>query len=169
MQILESVDLTRYSIDECLSWGGSCRTTSQEDAVYYLSGFFFGVRMSFLLGEGRDKALTRFKRLTNGSPTNSRNIVNTSVHATEGHLYARLDESQFGFFILETGEQDIAITGHLDLFDRFPHPEFNAVSYVWGDEPSIHRIMINNRSVDVKTNLYHALRRMRDAEAYICL
>ena len=37
------------------------------------------------------------------------------------------------------------------------HPAYQALSYVWGNEPSVHSITINGQSVLVRPNLYSAL------------
>lgn len=40
---------------------------------------------------------------------------------------------------------------------------YEALSYVWGDEPPSHEIFINSEPFQVRPNLFVALQRMRDA------
>jgi hypothetical protein len=36
------------------------------------------------------------------------------------------------------------------------------LSYVWGQEPAIHPIHVDNKMLRIRPNLFHALQRIRD-------
>jgi hypothetical protein len=40
-------------------------------------------------------------------------------------------------------------------------PSYTALSYVWGEEPEIHGIVINDKSLMIRPNLFQALQRLR--------
>ena len=58
---LQGSPLSRYSIDERISWMKNRQTKREEDAAYSLLGLL-GIHMTLLYGEGRDRALMRLRR-----------------------------------------------------------------------------------------------------------
>lgn len=56
------------------------------------------------------------------------------------------------------------IYASLKHYDIQAPPSYIALSYVWGQEPPLHRIMIDNLTVFVRPNLFHALQRIRHRE-----
>jgi hypothetical protein len=77
-------------------------------------------------------------------------------------LYARpLGVSGFRIFVLEPGLIGSTITGHIHEFDLLDAPAYYALSYVWGQEPAIHPVVINYKTQFIRPNLYHALQRIR--------
>jgi hypothetical protein len=79
-----------------------------------------------------------------------------------GFLYPNvLVDGSFRIFILDSGVFGSKVTGHIQEFSLLNPPTYNALSYVWGQEPAIHRIFINGEATFVRPNLYHALQRIR--------
>ncbi|KAM3081746.1 hypothetical protein ACMFMG_005192 [Clarireedia jacksonii] len=70
---------------------------------------------------------------------------------------------RFGFriFILEPGLIGSALIGHIHEFNLLDAPAYYALSYVWGQEPAIHPVIINDKMKLIQPNLYHALQRIR--------
>jgi hypothetical protein len=60
IQALEGLPLTRFSIEERMTWAAKRRTTEEEDGAYCLLGIF-GVFMPLIYGEGRRNAFVRLK------------------------------------------------------------------------------------------------------------
>jgi Heterokaryon incompatibility protein (HET) len=76
--------------------------------------------------------------------------------------YKPLTESGFRVLILSPGEEGSEIMCRLQQFDLTNPPRYEALSYVWGHEPPIHRIEVGNRPVYIRPNLFYALQRVRD-------
>ena len=81
---------------------------------------------------------------------------------TEQSIYHPLSESQFRLFELysEFGDNS-PIAGRVQTFDMKEPPIYHALSYVWGQEPDIHRIEINDKGLMIRPNLFQALQRLR--------
>ncbi|KAF2185934.1 HET-domain-containing protein, partial [Zopfia rhizophila CBS 207.26] len=60
-QALQGTLLSRFRIDERMSWTARRETKREEDAAYSLLGIF-DIHMPLLYGEGRKKALTRLQK-----------------------------------------------------------------------------------------------------------
>jgi hypothetical protein len=58
---LQGCPLSRFSVDERMSWAVSRTTTRGEDAAYSLLGIF-DIHMPLLYGEGEEKAFSRLRR-----------------------------------------------------------------------------------------------------------
>ncbi|KAH7190937.1 hypothetical protein DER44DRAFT_796314 [Fusarium oxysporum] len=61
IQALQGSPLSRFGVDERMSWARSRDTKREEDAAYSLLGIF-GVHMPLIYGEGRRNAFIRLKR-----------------------------------------------------------------------------------------------------------
>jgi hypothetical protein len=57
---LRGTSLSRFGVDERLSWAENRQTTRKEDEAYSLLGIFY-VYMPLIYGEGRDNAFTRLR------------------------------------------------------------------------------------------------------------
>jgi hypothetical protein len=66
IEALQGYDLTKFSIDERVSWVAKRETKHEEDVVYSLFGFF-GIYLPLLYGEGRDNAFRRLREEVNRS------------------------------------------------------------------------------------------------------
>jgi hypothetical protein len=53
------------------------------------------------------------------------------------------------------------LTAYIQKFSLLECPDYDTLSYVWGDGPSRHRIDVNHRQILILPNLFHALLRMR--------
>lgn len=76
-------------------------------------------------------------------------------------IYHPLEASQFRLFEpLPTFTEDGPIVGRLHVVDINSPPRYTALSYVWGQEPEIHRIEINRQNVRIRPNIFQALQRL---------
>jgi hypothetical protein len=76
-------------------------------------------------------------------------------------FYLPLAKDRFRVLILNPGAAGSVITGHIEEHDLKRPPPYNALSYVWGQEPAVHRVLFNNEVTFIRPNLYHALQRIR--------
>ena len=75
--------------------------------------------------------------------------------------YRPLPYTGFRVFNLNPGKIGSAITGSIEECSLSEPPPYTALSYVWGQEPAIHRALINNENTPIRPNLYYALQRIR--------
>ena len=61
VQALQGRPLSRFSVDERMSWAAKRETKREEDAAYSLLGIF-DIHMPLIYGEGRKKALNRLQK-----------------------------------------------------------------------------------------------------------
>jgi tetratricopeptide (TPR) repeat protein len=61
IQALQGCPLSRFSVNERMSWAAKRETKREEDAAYSLLGIF-NIHMPLLYGEGREKALIRLHK-----------------------------------------------------------------------------------------------------------
>lgn len=82
---------------------------------------------------------------------------------TQNTIYTTLKNHQWEIriLVLLPGEWHDPITCHVKTVSLHDKPEFDAISYVWGDEKDRQLIHVNNHDMLVTTNLYLALRRLR--------
>ena len=72
-----------------------------------------------------------------------------------------LDPQQYRVITLKAGVKDDPLKGSLNTCSFANSTAYYAVSYVWGDEPALHPIVLNGQTRYIRTNLYHALKRIR--------
>lgn len=76
-------------------------------------------------------------------------------------IYTPLKTFQFRIFELDAGYGDGSpIVGRLHVMSLKEPPKYTALSYVWGQEPDIHRIQVNNKNMKVRPNIFQALQRL---------
>jgi hypothetical protein len=166
---LQGSSLSSFSVTERISWQENRETTRQEDNYYSLLGIF-GVHMPVIYGEGREKA---FRKLIEGIKV----TIDDSSQLQNVPHYLPLSES--GFRILQlcrirTGNEITGliigneITGLMQEY-ILGSQDYNALSYVWGHEPDIHRITVNNKPFFIRPNLFHALQRITNDELSVDL
>jgi len=86
----------------------------------------------------------------------------TSATMSPRVLYSHpLADFGFRIFTLDSGVIGSKIVGHIQEFSLLDPPVYNALSYVWGQEPAIHRVFINSEATFIRPNLFHALQRIR--------
>jgi Heterokaryon incompatibility protein (HET) len=73
-----------------------------------------------------------------------------------------LHEDSLRLLILEPGSKGKPICCRLTHSRLGLYPQYNAVSYVWGDNSNNHKICIDNCSLEIQHNLYVALQHFRD-------
>lgn len=73
-----------------------------------------------------------------------------------------LGASEIRVISLHPGEWDDPIVCTLKHVSLDGEPEYNTVSYVWGDPTPVYEIMLDNVSYPVAANLYQVLHRLRD-------
>ncbi|KAE9380871.1 HET-domain-containing protein, partial [Stipitochalara longipes BDJ] len=66
VEALRGYDLTKFSVDERVSWAAKRETKHEEDMAYSLFGFF-GIFLPLLYGEGRENAFRRLREEVNKS------------------------------------------------------------------------------------------------------
>jgi hypothetical protein len=66
VEALQGSDLTKFSVDERVSWVTKRETKHEEDLAYSLFGFF-GIFLPLLYGEGRENAFRRLREEVNRS------------------------------------------------------------------------------------------------------
>jgi hypothetical protein len=158
--------LSECSYEERKSWAENRFASRPEDKVYSILGIF-GINMPLLYGEGREKALKRFEweieeqkrcRLAQLSPFSRRDPTATSQPTIQNSL---LTNDRFRVLTIEPGNFEEMIIGNTQEFSLSDPPPYFALSYVWGQEPELHRMRINGALVPVRPNLFYALQRLR--------
>jgi hypothetical protein len=66
VEALQGYDLTKFSVNERVSWIAKRETKHEEDIAYSLFGFF-GIFLPLIYGEGREHALRRLREEVNRS------------------------------------------------------------------------------------------------------
>jgi hypothetical protein len=158
---LRGAPLSDFSIEERLRWASNRSTRRKEDQAYCLLGIF-DVFMPLIYGEG-DNAFYRLKEEINKGLRNRLDEPRNeqSLSADEPLSYHPLEDFNFRLLILEPGRMGSIITGRLQELNLVNPPAYYALSYVWGQEPLIHRAIINNGEKFIQPNLFHALQRIR--------
>lgn len=157
----QGAPLSDFGVEERLAWTGNRQTTRDEDAAYCLLGIF-DVQMPLTYGEGRAKAFKRLKK----------KILSSTVqlHSSRTHdVYRLLGDCEFRVLILNPGEYMSPLTGYLEEVNLLEPPNYNTVSYTWGQEPAIYRIDIGSEPMFIRPNLFQALQRFRDPKYRTCL
>jgi hypothetical protein len=80
-----------------------------------------------------------------------------------------LPDFQFRILTLDPGDFATKLLGHIQTVNFENAPPYHALSYVWGHEPAIHRILINNTETSIPPNLFNALQRIRLSQGQIHL
>ncbi|KAF5870429.1 putative nb-arc and ankyrin domain protein [Botrytis fragariae] len=139
------------------------QATFEEDIACSMLGLF-GVYMPLIYGERKEIALRRLreeiqKRRNNRAPRQTEPI---SPDISSQPLYSQpLGADQFRILRLEPGAVGSTIIGEVSEHNTSTHPQYYTLSYVWGQEPKIHGLMINGEARFIRPNLFHALQRMR--------
>ena len=188
VMVLRGCSLSQYSIEERISWAENRETTRSEDKAYSLLGLF-DVYMPLIYGESKQNAFRRLRgeiskserynhqesspfiltpELENADPLDHPELQSqipeeeNSTTMPSGFLYSHpLADFGFRIFILEPGVIGSNIIGHIQEFNLLDPPAYNALSYVWGQEPAIHQVVINDNATFIRPNLFHALQRIR--------
>jgi hypothetical protein len=189
MRALTGDPLSTFSLEERFTWASKRQITRAEDRAYSLLAIL-DVRIPLIYGEGQQNAFARLEReikVVHGrhrSPMSAAEIstrhqyqsplnppLTKHVHGTrrgEPHLpppmvpYDRpLAGNSFRLLVLDPGKLGSTITGHIQEFDLSDPPAYIALRHVWGPEPALHRVYINNTAKMIKPNLFHALGRIR--------
>lgn len=155
VQALRGEPLSHFSVEERFSWAATRQATRAEDWVYSLVGIF-DVFLPIIYGEGRENALRRLRNEI-GSWEAPQDPLQLQPY------YCHLVEGRFRIVIINPGTNGGRITGYIAEPGILDPPEYNALSYTWGDEPPIHRIDLNYEPYYepyyVPPNLFHALQR----------
>jgi hypothetical protein len=186
-QALVHYDPTQFTVAERMSWASSRSATIEEDKVYSLLGMV-NVYMPLIYGEGLAHALRRLKEqyerylpllppsIDEVYPTTYQDqdsapehlIVDlddeSEVEITPDAFYKPLIKDGFRLLELDPGQIGSTITGHLEEFSLLDPPPYMALSYVWGQEPTIQRVLINSEGKLIRPNLFHALQRVRSLQ-----
>jgi hypothetical protein len=67
IEALQGIPLSRFSIDERMSWAERRETKREEDAAYSLLGIF-NIYMPLIYGEGKENAFSRLRKDFKDSP-----------------------------------------------------------------------------------------------------
>jgi heterokaryon incompatibility protein (HET) len=122
------------------------------------------------LGEEEHRSFTPPQRaLSSTSPANQYKNINDNLNTSsiermyKSVKYERLTDADFRILIIEPGAVGSKIVTTLKLFNFSDSPmvHYEALSYVWGQEPAIHRIIVNENPHFIRPNLFHALQRIR--------
>ncbi|KAE9376399.1 HET-domain-containing protein, partial [Stipitochalara longipes BDJ] len=62
---------------------------------------------------------------------------------------------------LHPGSDDEPITCHFEHVNTLHHPQFEALSYMWGSKDSTKAIKVNGAIFDIRENLWQALKHVR--------
>jgi hypothetical protein len=161
VRALDGDSLSEFSVEERRGWAAKRQATREEDRVYALLGIC-KAHMPLLYGEGLDRAELRLKNELDQGRHQISALFDSSHKAD---LYGnRLKGNQFRVLILHPGKQGSPITGYLQAVNLSDPPSYSALSYVWGEEPKLHPITINNQVTGIQPNLFNALQRIRDLQ-----
>jgi hypothetical protein len=157
---LQGGPLVEFSVEDRLSWASSRYATLEEDRAYSLLGIF-DVFMPLIYGEGETNAFKRLMRETDTIPFMQNNRSRAFPLSPTASCYGSLAENGFRLLLLEPGPLGSDMTGRMQEFDLSNAPPYYALSYVWGEEPALHPIAINNSITLIRPNLFYALQRIR--------
>lgn len=79
-------------------------------------------------------------------------------------MYDLLGSSQFRVLILQPGKDFEQVQCRLVTLDFNDSPEYEALSYAWGDPAQTHSILCNGRKVGIPENLHAALWHLRHSD-----
>lgn len=84
---LQENPLSRYGVDERLSWSSGRKATIEEDSAYFLLGLF-GTHMPFIYGELEGTAFRRLQREISqlSEPDSYHSMAVSRIKSLEGHL-----------------------------------------------------------------------------------
>ncbi|KAH7382437.1 heterokaryon incompatibility protein-domain-containing protein, partial [Phaeosphaeria sp. MPI-PUGE-AT-0046c] len=84
------------------------------------------------------------------------------------YQYGPLGPSEIRLMALQPGTLNEELVVNMEKMDLSDPCAYNALSYVWGQEPALHPLRVNSDTwLFIRSNLYHALRRMRHASSTI--
>jgi Heterokaryon incompatibility protein (HET) len=85
--------------------------------------------------------------------------------STAQSVYSPLQASYFRILILLPGHDDSIVSCCLEQTSiHRPNIEYEALSYVWGDDTDLHPILCNGKQLSVTRSLWAALRRFRPSQ-----
>jgi hypothetical protein len=155
LALLGSYRLYSFNATTIFSWASRRSEEIPEDEAYALLSLF-GVSMPAMYGEGKPQA---FRRLQKQLVVSN---VDADFQSFPGELYPTpVDESSFRLFVLYSGDVGSLLTGQIESHSISNPPVYTALSYVWGQEPPVHWITVNDGVVFIRPNLFHALQRIR--------
>jgi hypothetical protein len=155
---LQGSPLSNFSINERSSWQKNRDTTREEDKYYSLLGIF-DVHIPILYGEGIESAFRRFTVEIQRVAYFPRSALQL-LHIQRFQRYRPLEDFQFRSLQLHQKGSRSEISCMMRELDLLKPPAYNALSYVWGHEPAVHRITVNNKFFSIRPNLFHALQRI---------
>lgn len=77
-------------------------------------------------------------------------------------IYETLSPRQIRVLVVAQGEINEPLQGHLEVVSLDSEPEYNAISYMWGDPIFSHEIVLSGIPQQITASLYGALCRFRD-------
>jgi hypothetical protein len=97
------------------------------------------------------------------SPRRGDEIESASMPSSlSSALYSSLKSyTSTRLFNLHAGSDSDVITGDLYEVDLKTGPEYEAISYVWGDAANLEPIVVNSHTILIRKNLWDCLRRLR--------
>jgi hypothetical protein len=183
---LRGAPLSTFTIDERLRWTKGRETKRVEDQAYCLLGIF-EVSIPLMYGEGWN-AYQRLKdeitRANNrrlwpyvGDPAtrHAQDFRADCEYCQRGEALFSIEpgkrlpltHSSFVLLNIEPGTLGDRLEGHMHESDLSEPPPYYALSYVWGQEPRVQTIWINDKRAYVQPNLFHALQRIRNSEGLV--
>lgn len=176
LQALQGSPLREFRPDERMTWAQDRHARRPEDEVYCLLGIM-GINLPLLYGEGKRNAAARLRRQINDTTSSpgcpSQKEIDLALRRAEQTrrdffrlnkdppYYGELGDRNFRVLTLNPGVKGSMLTGHIEEFDLENPPLYHALSYVWGDEPVIRQIVVNQEITSIRPNLHHALERIR--------
>lgn len=149
---LEGTSLDEFGIEERMSWAKGRQARRREDKAYSLLGMF-DVFMPLLYGEG-DNAIERLHEEIHRAELRRR--IQSQL------VYHPLKTSEIRALVIYPGGDDADIWTRLDTVKLGDDARYQALSYVWGQEPALHSLRVgHDMRCIVRPNLFHALRRIR--------
>jgi len=144
IEALHGQALSGFSIEERFSWAQERQTTKEEDKAYCLLGIF-DISLPLIYGEGAESAMHRLS-------SEIRNVSEVRLAVLRLPLtYYPIKNSEVRIFILSPGNEGTEIIAKIKLFNlQDPElPKYDALSYVWGQEPAIHPIDVDNKMLRI--------------------
>ncbi|KAL7627088.1 hypothetical protein AAE478_003864 [Parahypoxylon ruwenzoriense] len=83
---------------------------------------------------------------------------------SEWYRYEPLQARQIRLFRLRPGLETDPVSCSLTAYHLDDHPDYEALSYTWGDATELHTIRCDGKSIQVTHNLFRALGRLRYAD-----
>lgn len=123
-------------------------------------GIFNVFLLPIAYGEGQERAFSRLRNAIQWSAERSSQEI--KLRHRSRLAYQPLGDSDVRMLVLHAGEQSDDLEAHIKTSALSSTLGYQALSYCWGQESALHPLHLNeSEPLFIRSNLFHALRRLR--------